>query len=1200
MDPVRFRLLLLVPLLSAPLSGAGAPVARGARVAAVPVEIRDAKDAGRADPDLLLEKLVLVFPMRDPEGLEALLRELRNPASPRFRRWLTPQEFGARFGAPAADLEAVAAWLREEGFAVEGAGAGRTALLFSGRATDVERAFGTEMHEYVRDGAPHLANILPMTLPASLGRIAVAGLLPVTGFVKRAPFARLAPPDFIDGYGRLGLAPADFATLYGLDSLYASSTRGAGEKIAIVARTNIRMNDSRAYRAFFGLPARDPIVVLNGPDPGILAYDPALLETNLDIEWAGGVAPDADVVVVVSKSTETTDGIDLSSLYAVDQNVAGIVSVSYGACEQNLSVAETSFFSNLWAQAAAQGIAVLVSSGDSGAAGCQNSSAAKGTVPAVNGLGSSPNATSVGGTQFDEGGNPQLYWGTTDDPTTKKSILMPIPEVSWNESSLVSGGYGLRASGGGASTLYARPTWQSVPGAPAGTQRLLPDVAVIAGREAPYYLVHLGSLYPVWGTSASAPAFAGVAALLAQSASGRLGSMNPILYELGRRQYAEGTISAFRDITSGNNTVPGVAGFDAGPGYDAVTGLGSPDGAALAAAVAEATSATPGADFALSAAPAVVALTPGANLDIRLALVTADGSDPLATISVDLPPEGVTATLSPARTPATAGIVGLVSADAPATLRLGASPAAASGSFVLNVAASAGGVTRRVSIAVTVGGVPVPTLGEGVQIAAVVDVPGEGGAHFTSDLVAVNRSGTDATLFLRFVPAAGSPGGGGPVVGRSLPAGRSFYAPDATAFLAANGYDFSGGSPTGSLFLTFEGVSSPADVFAGSRTSTPVAGGAAHGSFGTFLAGTPDGGAATGDVWVYGLREDAVHRSNLALVHSLLTAVPGPITLEVQVFDGATGLPAGAPLRQTLAPGEFTQMNRILSKVYGAPANGYARVRRLTGNDGFIAYGVVNDGGAAGGGTSDGSLIVAGGSRGLVPAIVDIPGTVPYQSELVLANATPSPVTATLTFTPAPVWGPGAGGVVPVYLGAGEQRFVPNAIAFLREAGLPIAEGPQGGTLLVEGAVAQSRTFSPNPDASVGGTFGVSYPALDAASRAQSEAFVFGLRQDGRSRSNLAIADARIGGDAVEYVVDVFDTETGAAAPAATFHRTLRGGEWTQIDAILREAGIAEGYARVRAASGSSDFVTYGVLNDGAAPGTGTSDGSYLPMVVPN
>jgi hypothetical protein len=1166
----------------------------------VPSEIAGAGDAGRADADVLLEKLVLVLPIRDPAGLEALLRELAEPASPRFRRWLTPQEFGERFGARAEDLSAVAGWLRDEGFAVEGASAGRTALLFSGRVADVERAFGTELREYVVDRAPFLANALPMTLPGRLGALRGLGLLPVSGFPRRTPLARLAP-QFIDNYGRLGLSPADFATLYGLDALSASA-RGAGQRIAIVARSNIRMDDARTFRAFFGLPPRDPVVILNGADPGLLVYDPALLEANLDVEWAGGVAPEADVVVVVSKSTATTDGIDLSSLYAVDQNVAGVVSVSYGACEQSLSAAESTFFANLWAQAAAQGIAVLVSSGDSGAAGCQSSAASRGTVPAVNGLGSSPNATSVGGTQVDYGGRPELYWETANDPTTRKSVLGPIPEVAWNESGAVPGGYGLAASGGGASVLYRRPSWQSVPGVPAGTQRLVPDVSVCAGGTTPYYLVHLGALTAVYGTSAGAPAFAGVAALLEQSARGRVGALNPFLYGLGRRQYAEGTISVFRDVKSGNNSVPGVTGFSSGPGYDAVTGLGSPNGAALASALAEASAAVPGPDFALSVVPSAVALDPGGSVDVRLSLASADGRDLLATLSVDGPPGDVTASLTPARVPAAVGIVGSVSAGFPATLRLGASAGAAPRSFILNVAASAGGVIRRVAMAVTVGGAPVPALGTGVQIPAVVDVPGVAGAHFTSDLVAVNRSPVDATLLLRFVPAAGSPGAGGPVVGLSLPAGRQFYTPDATAFLAASGYDFSGGGPKGSLFVTFSGVFSPGDVFAGSRTSTPVSTDPAGGATGTFTAGTADGRAATNEVWVYGLREDAAYRSNLALAHASVSTDAAPIGLEVQVFDGKTGKTAGAPLSKSLAPGEFAQINRILTRVSGAPAGGYARIRRVMGQDGFLAYGIVNDGGSGGGGTSDGSLLVAGGSEGLIPVVVDIPGIVPFQSELVLANPSAKVAHATLTFTPAPVWGSGTGGVVPVDLAPGEQRIVPNAIAYLRDAGLLFPQGPQGqgGTLLVTGAVAQARTFTRNPDRVVGGTFGTAYPALDAASRAHSEAFVYGLRQDGRSRSNLAIADARIGGGAMDYVVEVFDTATGASAPAATFSRTLRGGEWTQIDSILQKAGIAAGYARVRTAAGPSDFVTYGVVNDGAAPGNGTSDGSYLPMIVSN
>ena len=589
-------------LAAAPARAADAP-ARGARVSDVAFSISGAVDAGRVDRALLMERLVLVFPLRDPAGLEKLLKELQDPASPRFRHWLTPAEFGARFGARTEDLEAVAQWLRSEGFAVEGAPAGRTALLFSGRSADVERAFDTELHLYrLKESRAALGNTRPMTLPGSLAGVAVRGLLPVNGAGRRSPLVREADPLFNVG-GTHGLSPADFATIYGLDGLYPSA-RGAGQKIAIVARTNIVLSDSGAFRVYFGLPPKDPIVIVNGEDPGVRYGNLALLETNLDVEWSGGIAPEADVLVVVSKSTQTTDGIDLSALYAVDQNLAGIISVSYNTCEQRLAPEEVAFYSNLWAQAASQGISVIVSGGDAGAADCENYSASQGTVQAVNGLGSSPDATLVGGTQFDDGGNASLYWGAANDPVTKKSVLGPIPEVAWNESGTVPGGGGLVASGGGASTIYPRPAWQSVPGTPAGTQRLVPDISVNAGGRTQYYLWSAGTRYAVFGTSASAPAFAGIAALLHQVAGERLGALNPSLYALGGRQYRDGAVGVFRDVTSGNNSVPGVTGFEAGTGYDAVTGLGSPDVAALAAAIQLGLDTAPGADFVFSPDPA--------------------------------------------------------------------------------------------------------------------------------------------------------------------------------------------------------------------------------------------------------------------------------------------------------------------------------------------------------------------------------------------------------------------------------------------------------------------------------------------------------------------------------------------------------------------------------------------------------------------
>jgi pseudomonalisin len=1200
----RSALLLLLAALSA-RSGFAIPPARHP-VAAVAREVSESADAGRLDPAWPLERLVLVFPLRDAEALGRLLSAQQDPTSPGFRRWISPDEFGRRFGAPAPDLEAVAAWLRGEGFAVEGATRGRTALVFSGRAADVERAFDTELRSAVFQGRPHLTNVRPATMPADgpLAGVRVDGLLRLDSFGARRPAARVTPaPLYRNSDGSNALGPADFTLQYAVDPLLASGLRGAGRKVAIASSTQISATDVRNFRAYFGLPPREHEVVVNGPDPGFGAAGDRT-ETTLDVEWAGGVAPDATIIQVVTADTATAFGVDQSCLYAVDQDLADVVSLSYGACEASLSTVEKAFFTNLWAQAAAQGISAFVASGDSGAAGCDNHFASSGSVAGVNGLGSSPYATSVGGSALATGDDPALYWSETNDPVTRRSLRMPAPESAWNDSGAVPGGSGLDASGGGVSLVYSRPAWQSLPGAGAGSARLVPDVALAAANSSPYVIAMGASgagptLLEIGGTSAGAPAFAGITALLIDAAGGRLGNLNPPLYALAAAQYAGTGPAVFRDVVSGNNSVPGVSGFSAGPGYDAVTGLGTPDVAALAAALPGAGVPLPaGAEFELSVSPAVVALAPGGSSTVRIWLSVAGPGDPVAGVTLDPTPAWLSAGLSPAEEGA-AGTAGFVSAGIPATLRLSASPGAGARAATLRLTAAAGGVTRSASVLVSVGGADFPPSGAAAQVPVVLSVPGVGGARFTSDLVAVNRSASDATLFLRYSSAAGTPGAGAPSLARSLPAGREFYAADAIGFLASSGVDFSGGDPAGTLLVSFGGVTDPALVFAGSRTSTPNPDAAVGGSFGTFSAAVPAGHATGDETWIFGLRENAAARSNLALVHAPAGAVPaGPVTVEVQLFDGDSGAPAGAALAEAIPPGGFLQVNRVLTRIPVPISNGFARVRRKSGADRFIAYGVVNDGGAGGGGTSDGSLVVSGGAAGLVPIVLDIPGPVHFRTELSLANPSSVPVRASLRYTPSRVFGTEGAGTAFVDLAAGRQILIADVIGFLRGQGLAIPDGRQGGTLLVTGAVALARTFNPNPDLSVGGSFGLSYPAVDTAARARTSALVYGLRQDSATRANLAIADARAGEGPVDYVVEVFDADTGASVPAATFARTLSGGEWTQIDGILAKAGIAHGWARVRAVPASSDFVAYGVLNDGAVPGEGTSDGSYLPMVV--
>ena len=1187
-----------------------APAALGARpdevlstVGEVPREVAGARDIARLDGDARLDRILLVLPQRNPDVLARLLAAQQDPASPDFRRWLFPAEFEQRFGASDADVSALRDWLTSHRLEVEDAPAGRAALVFSGRAADVEGAFDTELRELFADGKVRIANVRPPRLPLDLAR-RVTGVLSLHSFPRRHPLARRAPA-YTDASGH-HLAPADFTAIYNVDPLLAAGINGSGRTIGLLAQSNVNVADTTYFREYFGLPVNDPVVVLNGPDPGIVSGDE--LESDIDLQWSGAVAPAARTLLITAKDTATAYGVDLSALYAVSNNLADVLSLSYGACELDFADVDTSFYTNVWAQAAAQGISVFVASGDSGAAGCDAKSA-NASSASVNGLCSSPYATCVGGTQFNDGGGGS-YWNTTNDPTTKGSAKGYVPETTWNESGA--------ASGGGKSILFARPPWQNVAGLPADNSRYVPDVSLAASTRTPYMAVQghttgtTGTTGLVFygGTSFSSPAFAGLAALLSQRAGTRLGNLNPLLYAVGRAQYGTAGSPVFHDITTGNNSFNGVPGYAAGPAYDAATGLGSVDASALAIALSAPAPAST--DFTLGANPATPVLAPGGSVVVNLALYqigAADG-DAVATVTLAGLPSGVTSEFRPGN-PANP-VTGVLSRTQSATLTLTASNGVAALTYPLRLQATSGSVVRGLTLFLTVGsGAATPPSGAIVQVPVVLDVFGAASSHYTSDFVAVNRSASDATLVLLYVPAADTPGAGGPAVARTLPAGRQLYVPDVIAFLAANGWALpsDGSGKLGTFFATFVGVSDPAAVFAGSRTSTPNLSASVGGAFGTFAPAVPAGGAtSSADAWIYGLRENASFRSNLAVVHApgaASGATSGPISLEIQLFDGDSGGLAGAPLTHTLQPGEFFQFNSILRYtpvlVQLGITNGYARVRRTNGTDRFIAYGVVNDGGSAGGGTSDGSFLVADATEGLIPILLDLPGSPHFTTDLTLTNPTSALVTVTLTYTASAAFSGQGSGMKTMPLGARQQFVTSNALSYLRELGLAIpTTGNQGGTLLVSGAVALARTSNPNPDTTVGGSYGLSYPALAASARAKGEAWVYGLRQDADVRSNLAIADARIGGGSVSYVIDVFDADTGSTTPIRTLTLPLAGGQWWQFSGILWDAGITHGYVRVRPASGASDFIVYGVVNDGPSTGSRTSDGSYIPMVVIN
>jgi uncharacterized protein (TIGR03437 family) len=532
-------------------------------------------DRGAVDPGTRMNDLTLLarFSAAQQEELNRLIADQQTPFSPLFHKWITPEEFGNRFGLSPSDESKVAAWLSSSGFKIEQRARGRNWIRFSGPAGQVARVLQTSIHRFDVDGEVHYAAVNEPSVPDALADV-VTGFLGLDDF-HPLPMIKRVNPEFNVGNSHF-LAPEDYATIYNLSPLYQAGMDGSGQSIAVVGQSQVLLSDIRAFRTRYNLPANDPKLVLYSTDPG---FNGAQIEGNLDLEWAGAIAPKAAITYVYGPSAFS------AIVFAVNSNIAPIISISYGTCELNAS---PTFYRAIAQQANAQGITLFSASGDSGAAGCDRQD----VLPFAN-LGRMvdfpavlPEVTAVGGTQFMEGtGN---YWAPANSPNFG-SALSYIPETAWNESD----SFGLASSGGGASVLYPRPAWQNGPGVPNDTARHIPDISLTAAAHDAYLITYMGSNVGVAGTSASTPAMAGIAALLTQYliANGfqkqpGLGNINPQLYRLARV-----APSAFHDIITGSNVVPcaqgspdcstGAFGYQAGPGYDRATGLGSIDANAL-------------------------------------------------------------------------------------------------------------------------------------------------------------------------------------------------------------------------------------------------------------------------------------------------------------------------------------------------------------------------------------------------------------------------------------------------------------------------------------------------------------------------------------------------------------------------------------------------------------------------------------------
>jgi subtilase family serine protease len=581
---------------------------------------RRGNDTGRMPPETQLRGMGIIFnrSAAQESDLQALIAAQQNPASPFYHQWLTPDEFAARFGINDSDIAKVESWLQEQGFSIDGISRSRNRITFTGTASQVKAAFGVELHYYNVNGEMHYAPSSDLSVPAALAPI----VQNVTNLSTFRPKPRLRKPksNFTSSQsGNHFLTPKDVATIYDINNpvinpAFSSGFTGTGQSIAVVGQTSVALSDIENFQSAAGLTIKDPTLILV-PDSGKVVESAGdERESDLDLEYSGGIATGASVYFVYVGDSPNLSVFD-SIVYAIDNDVAPIISDSYGICEPALSAGEYSTRNGSFAQAAVQGQSLIVPAGDSGSTDCSGVgglTTAKQEALAVDFPASSQYVTAMGGSEFpsaDVSSTNTTFWQAANGTDVISSALSYIPEQVWNDDFGPSNGNPgmLGSTGGGVSVLTARPSWQTgVPGIPSGNFRLVPDISLTASPNNAGYLycssdpgtgvvgscsngfrdVNTVNLTVAGGTSFDTPIFAGLVAIINEKENSiGQGVVSPTLYSLASNSttYA----SAFHDITSGNNNCSaagstlcsgsGLTNYPAGTGYDLASGLGSID-----------------------------------------------------------------------------------------------------------------------------------------------------------------------------------------------------------------------------------------------------------------------------------------------------------------------------------------------------------------------------------------------------------------------------------------------------------------------------------------------------------------------------------------------------------------------------------------------------------------------------------------------
>jgi kumamolisin len=505
---------------------------------------QDAEFVGPCSPEAVIN-VTLYLRARNQDELQQRFRELSQSQS---REQLTPNQFAERYGADPADLERVGSFAQKHGLQVVETNLGRRSVQLSGPVSAMESAFGVQLHDYLHQGSTYRLRQGAVYLPSELQGI-VTGVFGLDNRPQAATHFRSLPAAAV---AQQSFNPPDIARLYN----FPTSATGQGETIGIIELGGgYQQTDLDTYFRQLGInpaPQVTAVSVDGGQNSPTGNANSADGEVELDIEVAGAIAPAAKQKVFFAPNSDQ-GFIDAVTSAVHDADVT-LVSISWGQAESNFTAQSLTAFNQAFQEAGTMGKTVFVASGDNGSSDGQTDGKNHVDFPS-----SSPFAIACGGT-------------TLQAASGNSSITS---ETVWNEEN-----QGLGATGGGVSDYFPKPDYQNqvnVP-PPQGQSggRGIPDVAGDADPVTGYNVLIDGAQNVTGGTSAVAPLYAGLFALinelLVKQGKPRAGYVHPALYR---------NPQAFRDITSGNN-----GAFSAGPGWDATTGLGSPNGIQIATALA--------------------------------------------------------------------------------------------------------------------------------------------------------------------------------------------------------------------------------------------------------------------------------------------------------------------------------------------------------------------------------------------------------------------------------------------------------------------------------------------------------------------------------------------------------------------------------------------------------------------------------------